>query len=209
MLLTKYYKYVNDEILTESNVKPDPPGYKDVCSPMNYKEKFTKIVSELMDKANKESLEIIIKSMQEDLKGKLICMTDDANGKQRILKANKIEAHGGRPRIVENDNRKFVYNWDNDAKSKIFKMDDFLEYFEEHFLDQFISFQGKPTKGGQEAKYIKHIIRIGIYGGTNQDNIVVETDEGTQLLLLHQHPIKILDKKLKQLDPYGEENWDE
>jgi len=234
MLLTKYYKYVNDEILTESNVKPDPPGYKEATTSLNYRDKFNKIINdiqgkakkitadiqtkatkeidEILEKSKKDISDLIIKQLEEDLKGRLICMTDD-NGRQRILRVNKVSEvkSGGNyyPLIIESDDKKIKYNWDNDAKSRIFKMDAFLEYFEEHFLDQLVAFQGKPTKGGQEARYIKHIMRIGIYGGTNQDNAIVETDDGTQLLLMHQHPIKIMDMRLKHLDPYGEENWEE
>jgi hypothetical protein len=212
MLLTKYYKYVNDEILTESHVKPDPPGYKDAMAPLNYRDKFSKISNDSQEKARKLAMEEMIKVLDAEIKGRLICMIDD-NGRQRIIKANKIsEARSGGdyfPLIVESDDKKIKYQWQSDSRCRIYMMDTFLEYFEEHFLDQLIAFQGKPVKGGQETRYIKHVTRIGIYGGMNQDNIIVESEDGSQLLLMQQHPIKILDMKLKNLDPYGEENWEE
>ena len=45
--------------------------------------------------------------------------------------------------------------------------------------------------------------------GTTTDDLYLSCDDKTSQLLIHTIPIKILDMKLKTLDPYGEENWEQ
>jgi hypothetical protein len=55
---------------------------------------------------------------------------------------------------------------------------------------------------------IKQPKDFGVHNGTTQDFIILSCDDGTSVLLAHTRDIKIMDEKIKTLDPYGEENWD-
>ena len=55
---------------------------------------------------------------------------------------------------------------------------------------------------------MKEVVKIGIHTGQAQDYLIVECDDKTTQLLYHNEPIKLIDPKMKILDPYGEENWD-
>jgi hypothetical protein len=211
-MLNDYIKYLNGDLNeTINHVKPDPPGASEIYRPKSYKDEFTKIMNDAYIKAKKDSSDEMIKVLKERYIGKLIS-TYDNNGRQKILMVNDvIEGKSGNdyyPILFEDDKKQLRYCWDHDNRSNIYRVDKFLDSFEEYYIDQLIMFQGRPVKGGQESRYIKHIIKIGIHNGAAQDSIIVEADDKTQQLLNHTQPIKILDMKLKELDPFGEENWD-
>lgn len=206
------YKYLNMDKLKENVnfTKPDPKGSKDIYASKSYKTEFDKILNEAMAKVKKEAAEVMAKKLKSDLQGKLISMYDE-NGKQKILEVNDVivENKGIEhyPVIVEDDKKKIKYAWEKDASSKISDLGKFLDFFEKHYLNQYISFQGKPLKGGSEMRYRKHVVRIGI-NESSQDFLIVECDDKTSQILLHTQPIKIMDMKLKEIDPHGEENWE-
>ena len=232
-MLNKYSKYLNSEILKENHVKPDPPGVKKLYDTKTYHNDFSKIfnnpaeklkreadaaiakiqkdMNDAIAKAKKGSVEIMVEQLKKELDGQLICIFDE-NGRQKILQVNDVtignKGNDYWPVLVEDDGRKFRYNWENDSKSRIFNIGRFLNFFDENYLDQLLQFTGKPLKGGDKMKYVKHVIRIGIHNGGSQDYLITESEDKTQQLLFHQEPIKILDMRLKELDPYGEENWD-
>jgi len=212
-MLKDYFKYLKGDLNeSTSHVKPDPPGASAIYKPKSYKEEFSKISEEALAKAKQEASLEMIKQLKDSYLGKLIS-TYDQNGRQKILMVNDvIEGKAGSdyyPILFEDDKKQVRYLWEHDNRSNIYRVDRFLEYFEEYYIDQLIMFQGKPVKGGQEARYIKHVLRIGIHNGTAQDSLIIESEDKTQQLLNHTQPIKILDMKLKELDPYGEENWDQ
>lgn len=164
---------------------------------------------EAIEKSKKESAESMAKILEKQLKDKIICVLDD-NGKQKILTVDSVsvEKKGTEyfPLIKEDNDHKIIYDWTNEAKSKIFDLSRFLDFFEKYYMGNLLSFTGKPLNNGQPSVYQKHIIRIGIHDGDAQDSLIVDNDDGTQELLVHTNPIKILDMKLKTLDPYGEED---
>jgi hypothetical protein len=210
-MLIKYNKYLNSEILTESHMKPDPPGVKAIQEVKSYRNEFNNIMREVLSKAKKEATDKMVETLREEWIGKIVSMHDE-NGRQKILEVNEIHSASKGddyyPLIVEDKDRKFRFYWEDEAKSRLFDVGRFLKFFEEHYIDQYIMFHGKPVKGGDSIKYTKHVLRIGVHNGTTQDFLIVESDDKTSQLLIHNQPIKIMDQKLKILDPYGEENWD-
>jgi hypothetical protein len=209
-MLKKYSKYLNSDVLNESHIKPDPDGYINILKPISYNKIFMEKSNELLAKAKKETTDYIIFKLKEDFIGKLISLHE--NGKQRIIDVKDIII-GNKgieyyPVLIdsEDEKKKIKYEWEKDVK--IFNIGNFLDFFEENFIDEYIMFLGRPVKGGESKKYNKIIKRIGVHNGVSQDFLIVECDDNTTLLLFHDQPIKILDKKLKEIDPYGEENWD-
>ena len=176
------------------------------------KAEMDKIIDAATIKYNKEVTEEMVNRLKKDLLHRQICIIDE-KGSQKILDVNDVilgeKGTISFPVLVENNDTKYRYCWENEGKSKIFFVDKFLEYFEEHYLNQFIVYKGKPMKGGNQKKYIKQVTEIGIYNGETQDYIAVEADDKSQQLLIHTEPIKIMDSRLKTLDPYGEENWED
>lgn len=166
------------------------------------------------EKAKKDATETMVEKLKNDLSGKIISIFYE-NSRQKIIEVGDVivgnKGSEYYPVLVDADdkNKKIRYQWENDSKSKIFDIGNFLEFFEEHYIDQLLMFQGRPVKDGEQMKYLKHVIRIGVHNGTTQDFIIVESDDKTSQLLVHNQPIKILDMRLKELDPHGEENWDD
>ena len=242
-MLKNYSKYLNDDVLNENHVKPDPAGSKKLYDTKSYSTEFSKTLTNTVaestseidkklavmkkevaalekskidaaEKAKKSAVEIMVEKLKKDLVGKLICLYDE-NSRQKIIDiGDVIVGNKGTeyyPVFVDadDDKKKIRYYWENDGKSKLFNAGKFLEFFEEYYLDQLLMFQGRPVKGGEQMKYLKHVVRIGVHNGTTQDFIIVESDDKTSQLLVHNQPIKILDMRLKELDPHGEENWDD
>jgi hypothetical protein len=193
-------------------IKPDPPGVRVIYDQKSYNGEFNAILTAAMTKVKKEASEIMASKLKEDLSGKIISVIDE-NNRQKILEVNDVvvgnKGNEYYPVLVEDKDRKVRFNWENEPKSKIFNIGRFLDFFEEHYLDKLLIFQGRPTKGGgDKRRYVKHIQRIGVENGTAQDFLIIRDDKNVEYLLLHDQPIKIMDMKLKELDPYGEENWD-
>ncbi len=239
-MLKKYNSYLNLEVLNEDMIKPDPPGVKKIYDTKSFYNEFHNVLndttnkntrdidknlaelkkkmSELekekkvaVEKAKKDSAEIMVEELKKSINGKIIGVMDE-NGRQKILEVNDVILGNNKgdyyPVIFEDKERKVKYSWQDEGKAKLFDVGKFLDFFEEHFIDQLLTYQGKPIKGGDQIKYTKHVVRIGVHNGTTQDFIIVECDDKTSQLLVHTQPIKIMDMRLKTLDPYGEENWE-
>lgn len=185
---------------------------KKIADLKNQVKALEKAKVEATEKAKSKAAEDMVEQLKKDLKGKIVGLSDP-NGRQKILEVNDVEVGKSNgeyyPVIVEDKDRKVRYNWEaGDNRAKIFDIGAFLEFFEEHYLDKLLMFQGRPIKGGDQIRYIKHVVRIGVHNGTTQDFLIVESDDKTSQLLIHGQPIKIMDMKIKQLDPYGEEDWE-
>lgn len=231
-------KYSNFNLNEATLIKPDPPGVRDIYATKSYSAECVKIQRDTIsaktkdieqkifetdtllaqlkrsktiatEEAKKDAAELMVKSLEAQLKGKVICLLDE-NERQKILTVEKVilDKKGNEyfPLIIEDDDHKIRYNWINEQRSKIFDLSKFLDFFETHYIDNLLSFTGRPVNGGKNTIYQKHIVRIGIHDGDVQDSLIVDNDDGTQELLEHTAPIKILDMKLKTLDPYGEED---
>lgn len=215
-MLKNYSKYSNIEILNESFIKPDPAGIKKLYDSKSYYAEFNKIHNEALSKVKEQSATLMTAKLKEDLVGKIICLLDET-GKQKILEVGDVilgnKGQDYYPVIKEADDgdkgRTIRYMWESEPKSKIFDMGRFLDFFETHYLDQLIMYNGKSTKGGELIKYVKTVVQIGIMNSALQDFITVVCDDETSQLLIHTDPIKLMDKKVKEIDPYGEENWDQ
>lgn len=210
--MLKKYENIDLEVLNENFVKPDPKGAKQAYDNKSYNAEFAKILTDAMAKIKKETTTIMVEKLKKELKGKYISMTDEKS-KQRIVDVNDVvignKSEDYYPVVEDSDGRKFRYSWENQAISNIFDVGKFLDFFEIHYLDQLLTFWGKPLKGGgAETKNVKHIVRIGVNNGSAQDFIIVESDDKKSYILSHTKPIKIMDMKLKELDPYGEEDWE-
>jgi len=211
-MLTAYNKYLNDEILNETHVKPDPPGAKAIYNTMSFKNDFDAIQKKAIEEARKNAAVDMAKKFKDNLKGAHISVKDE-NGRNKILFVNDVAVEKAGDNyiliIIEDKDKKVKYYWFDNNISKIFRIDKFLQFFEKNYLGQLILFQGKPVKGGNEMRYTKEVTRIGTHEGPRDDNVIVLSDDDTQQFLMFEKPIKILDKKVKALDPYGEENWEE
>jgi len=211
-MLEKYDKFLNFEVLSESHVKPDPRGSKAIYDTKSYTKEFNTVYQDEVSKAKKNAVEVMVEKLKDELLNKLISVMDE-NGRQKILDVGDVII-GNKdgdyyPVIQDSDNEKKVrYTWENNDKSKIFDVGKFLDFFEKYYSNQYLAFQGKSLKGGDNKKFVKHVLRIGVHNGTAQDFLIVECDDKTSYLLSHTQPIKIYDIKLKELDPYGEENWE-
>lgn len=210
-MLNKYREYLDLDIIKEVKSHPDPPDMKSVYRTMSFHGELSRLIDEEVRNAKKYAMEKAIKVLEEKLKGMVICINDE-NGRQKILEVNGVElGHKSGdyyPVLVEDSSKKVRYNWENSGRSQIFDIAKFLTYFEKHFNDRFLAMQAKSINGGDIQRYVKHVISIGVYTGDTQDYVMVNNDDGTSLFLMHSQPIKILDMELKQLDPYGEENWE-
>lgn len=210
-MLNKYNKHLNLDVLNEEVILPDPPGLGKLYDTKSYHPAFQKLMLDAVAKAKKTAAEEMAEQLKKDWVGKIVAVSDE-NGRQRIVEVNDTTvANVGSefyPYFVEDKDRKIRYYWENDGRSRIFDLSKFLDFFEEHYLDKLLSFQGRPVRGGDVMKYTKHVVKFGIHNGTGQDFVMVEADDGTSQLLMHNQPIKILDMKLKKIDPYGEENWE-
>ncbi len=210
-------KIQNEIKLNESKyVLPDPPGSKEIYKTnVENRTKFNNIYTEAINKAKRDAVDIMIENLKKDLIEKTISIQDE-NGRQKILEVSDVVrgTSGGDfyPVIVEideNGTKKSVrYYWESE-RGAIFQIDRYLNFFEKNYLGKLLSFAGKPVKGGDIIQYVKTIVRIGIYNGAVSDNILVEDDEGKQRILMFTQPIKIMDEKVKEIDPYAEENWDD
>lgn len=212
-MLKEYKEYMNLEPINEEVIKPDPPGANEIYNSKSYNDEFSKILNDAMAKVKEEATINMAKKLENDWKGKIISFEDNS-GKQKIVEVvNVIVENKGQdyyPVIVEDKDRKFRFGWENGGKrSTIHDVGKFLDFFEKYYLGNLLMFQGKPLKGGGDFnKMIKTPIRIGKTFGSSQDFIIMECDDDTTVFLQHTAKIKIMDEKIKTLDPYGEENWD-
>ena len=218
IMLKKYFSYLNEEASgIDHLIKPDPKGHKDAMNDkINFKTEFTtkmneemKKVKEFEAKVKRETSEEFIDVLKKALMGRTILLQNETGNK--ILKVNDvIMGNTGTdhyPIIIQNEKLKSRYIYEDTNKSNIQFVDTYLKFFEDHYLGEYIKFTGKSVKTGSDAQYTRHIIRIGIQHGT-RDQIVVEDQEGVRYQLNLSGAIKIYDQKLKELDPYGEENWE-
>jgi hypothetical protein len=215
LLNSKTYSAEFSTILN-TNITKNTDGFdKKINDLKNQVKALEKAKVEVTEKSKSDAAEVMVEKLKKDLKGKIIGI-QDTQGRQKILEVNDVEVGKSNceyyPVIVDDKDRKIRYSWESkDNKAKIFDIGFFLEFFEEHYIDKLLMFQGRPIKGGggDQIRYIKHVVRIGVHNGTTQDFLIVENDDKTSQLLIHGQPIKIMDMKLKELDPYGEENWDQ
>jgi hypothetical protein len=218
-MLKKYFSYLNEEASAIDHlIKPDPKGHKDAMNDVvNFKTEFsTKMATEMQKvkefeaKIKRELSEEFIDVLKKALMGRTILVQNE-QGYNKILKVNNVvmgnTGADHYPVIIQNEKLKSRYVYEDTNKAKIQFVDTYLRFFEDHYLGEYIKFTGKSVKTGSEAQYTRHIIRIGIQHGT-RDQIVVEDQDGVRYQLNLSGAIKIYDQKLKELDPYGEENWE-
>lgn len=213
-MLNNYKKYLNNDLLKESIIKPDPIGTKEIYTNKSYYKEFNNIFNNLLLKIKEDSSIIMVNILKSEILGKIILIHDSAN-RQKILTVTDVivgkKDSEYYPVIMDNDenNKSVRYCWEDNIKSNIFDIGRFLDFFEKNYLNEIISFSGKSINGGNKTKYIKNVTRIGILKSKIQDYLVVECDDKNNLILLHNEPIKIMDKRIKEIDPYAEENWDQ
>jgi len=210
MLNTSYTTYMKESI--KHLVKPSPKGAK-TCKNDNidYQKAFANRMQEELTKVRKAITEEFVEIMKKELIGRTILMRNE-KGHVKILKVSDvvIDKMNGvfYPLIKQDDKITCWYMYDAGAdRSKITFIDTFLKFFEEHYLDEYIGFQGRSIKSGFEGKFTRHIVRIGIQRSL-RDSILVEDDTGARYQLAYESDIKVYDEKLKDLDPYGEEDWE-
>lgn len=212
-MLKKYFKYIKESNDSTSMVKPDPSGLNEVLnSRISYKSKYISKLNEGIMKVKKDVCESMIETLKKDLIGRLV-LTKNEKGDLKILDVKNVivEKHGDDfyPIIIENKDKKSIYIYDSDEKSRIFFLDDFMTFFEDNFLNKLLCFNGKSINGRKEMRFTKYITGIGFNQMKNgSDQLLIEDDNGNKYILYHTKPIKILDMRVKELDPYGEENWE-
>lgn len=214
-MLKKYFNYIKEAVSSISTppiIKPDPKGYSKILNDRkSYKNEYLGRIKTAMEKVTKDVAETMIETIKEDITGRLIAVKND-QGYTKIIHVKEITITQSNnqyyPLIEENKDRKVRYVYDNDDKSRIFFMDTFLTFFEENYLNNVISFNGNSLKSGSDMKFTKHIVDIGIRHQLTSDQILVDDDKGNRYVFHWEQPIKLFDMRIKELDPYGEENWE-
>lgn len=211
-MLKKYYPYLNEEASgIEHLAKPDPAGAAAARSDVaNYRPTYTKMMTDALSGIKKGVTEKIVEDLKEKLMGRTVIITNESGNPKIIRVEDIVVGNTGEdyyPVLVQESKKvKSRYVYETDSKSKIVFIDTFLKFFEKNYLNEVIKFTGKTSRG-QEGTFTRQIIRIGIQRGT-RDQIMVQDNEDKKYEIYFNNPIKIYDKKLLELDPYGEENWD-
>lgn len=207
--------------LNESNFLPDPKGVKNMCSSKSYHKEINDFVNQAVEKAKFEALKTVLDKLKSELIEKLIAIFDE-KGKQKIIYVNDIiidkdaiskddsifliEKYEDADGKVQERKLKFGYN--NSKTANVFDVGNFLDFFENNYIDKFIQFNGKSITGGSENVFRKQVVKIGISNDTSQDYVLVGCDDNTKLILMYDKPIKLINPAIKELDPFSEESWE-
>lgn len=209
-MLKKYFTYIKESVISNI-IKPDPSGLNKILNNQKtYRGEFQNKFNIAYKKIRKEISEIMIETMKKDLVGRLISIKN-VKGCTKIIDVKDIilgnDGDEFYPVIFENDNKKCRYLYENNDRSTIFFLDDFMTFFKNNYLNNILVFNGKSMKG-IETRFTKHIIDISYNQINENDQVLVEDDKKNKYVLYYTLPIKILDMRVKELDPYGEENWE-
>ena len=210
-MLKRYFNYIKEAAV--NLILPDPPGANKILNNYkSYKNEYSGRLQESYKKIREDVTKTMVDVLKKDLLDRTVSILNERGYHKIIYVKDIIMTQSGQESfifLVESDKMKCKYLIDNDNKSKIFFVDDYVKFFKDNYLNNVISFQGISEKGN-DMKFTKHIVKIGIKNsvGNAKDSLIVVDDEGFKYSINYYLPIKLYDIRVKELDPYGEENWE-
>lgn len=211
MILHNFKQMMSKLILEGKNLLQDPTFIK---YKMDYNKTFMQIHDEKYAEFKKGLLNDYLNLLKKDLLNKIVLLKMDKT-KYKIIEINDMSVElvnkNYEIHFIEDGEikRKIPYKWDSPGLSDILILNDILELMRTEYAGNYMSFSGKPIKGGSYRKIATKINKIGYSVGKVSDFIVGESDEGEIFIIDILKPITTIDEKQYKSDPYGEENWDE
>jgi len=213
--MLKYKDFnLNKPKILEGYTLEDPRGADDIFKPHLHHIEYDNILKKEYEEALKRANEVVIDKLKDDMLGKIISFTDPKNN-IKILQVKDIILGNSNgtyyPVIIENDKRKIQYDWEKNKRKGVFDVGEFLNFFDENYLNKTISFKGiKVGASNRIGGHLAIIKKVGIIKGLN-DYIIFESVDGIRYhyIISIGDKIKIKDPILLQVDPYQEEDWDE
>jgi hypothetical protein len=191
-------------------IKPDPPGLDKLYTLTSYKNEYDKMFIEAMSKVKENVCKSVIETLKKELIGRTISMKNES-GYDKIINVKDVKIgqkdNDFYPVIFENEEKKIRYILEDEKKSLIFFIDEYIAFFKKYYTGNLLMFEGKIMGSDINIKYTKKLIKIGIHKGKIKDEILCLDSEGGKYILNVFVPFKIMDEKIQELDPWGEEDW--
>lgn len=191
-------------------IKPDPPGLDKLYTLTSYKNDYERKMAEAMSKVKENVCISMIEIQKHELVGRTISIKNE-NGYDKIINVTdvKLGNKGGDfyPVIFESEEKKVRYMFEDEKKSMIFFIDEYIAFFKKYYAGNLLMFEGKIMGSDSNSRYTKKLTKIGIHKGQNKDEILALDSEGGKYILNVFKPFKIMDEKIHELDPWGEEDW--
>jgi hypothetical protein len=191
-------------------IMPDPPGLDKLYTLTTYKSEYDKRLAKAMSKVKENVCSSMIDTLKQELVGRTISLKNE-NGYDKIINVTDVKM-GNKglefyPVIFETEEKKVRYVFEDEKKSMIFFIDEYIAFFKKFYAGNLLIFEGKVMGSDSNARYTKKLIKMGIHKGQNKDEVLALDNEGGKYILNVFKPFKILDEKIHELDPWGEEDW--